>query len=206
MKKILIFLITILIILLSYIGYKSFNIYNYVKENNNITIGSNITITNDKKVSTDNIGKLSFRLKNYTTDNNKYILTNDKYITINEQLGILKNICREDKRLLYIDYIDIMSKNNIKSEVELLNYYSEHKNDTINVLTPLKKVKGIYLSSIFISKLKLNGEINILSGLDGFKNKNKVYLFYQGNMYTLEFTDNYTEKEIIEVLNTCVFN
>lgn len=206
MRKILIPVVIILIILLSYLGYKSFHVYNYVKEDSNITIGSDISITNDKKVTTETMGNLSFRLKDYEADNNKYILEDDKYILFREELGILKNICREDKRLIYIDYLDIMNSNKIQNEIELLKYYNEHKNDNISVLTPLSKIKGVYLSSIFVKKLKLDGEVNILNGLNGFKNKNNVYLFNNGNMYILEFTDNCTDNEIIEVLNTCIFN
>ena len=207
MRNKIIIILTILIIFLSYLGYKSFNIYNYVKDNNSITIGSEIKIVNDKKVTNETIGNLSFRLKkDYTSDINKYILDKDKYFIINEELGILKNICREDKRLVYIDYLDIMKNNKISREVDLLKYYTNHNNDKISLFTPLNKVKGIYFSSIFISKLKLDGEVNILSGLDGFKNNNKVYIFNNGNMYTIEFTDNYTEDEIIEILNTCIFN
>lgn len=207
MRNKIIIILTILIIFLSYLGYKSFNIYNYVQDSNSITIGSNITITNDKKITTEKIGNLSFRVsKDYIFDINKYSLDKDKYFTINEELGILKNICREDKRLVYIDYIDIMKSNKISNEAEIIKYYNNHKNDNISLFTPLNKIKGIYFSSIYISKLKLDGEVNILSGLDGFKNKNKVYIFNNGNMYTIEFTDNYTEDEIIEILNTCIFN
>lgn len=207
MRKIIITIITILIIGLSYLGYKSFNVYNYVPDNNSINIGSELKITSDKKKTTESIGNLSFRVdEEYKIDNNKYMLEEDKYFTVGEQLGILKNICREDKRLIYIDYLDIMKSNKINTEIDLLKYYNDHNNDPINLLTPLNKIKGIYFSSIYVSILKLEGEVNILSGLNGFKNNNKVYMFNNGNMYIFEFTNNYTADEIVEILNTCIFN
>lgn len=208
-RKKLITIVTMLIIILIFIGYKSFYLYNYEIDTSKISIGKELTVTSDKKITNQIQGNLKFTLSDdYKLDNTAttYSLNDNKYITFIEVPNVINNVCRYDKRLLAIDYIEIMTKNNMKDEVDILRYNNKHKTEKLSILSSIKRIKANYFSTVFVNTLNIEGEINILKGLDGFKYNKTLYLFNNGDMYKVVFTDNYEEKEILDILKTFKFN
>lgn len=202
MHKKLIVVILVLITLLSYIGYKSFMSYNYKIDNKNIQVINNIKIVNNEKVTNQNQLNLNFTLPDnyiFNKETSTYSLEN-KTIEFTFIPNILNNICRYSNRFLPIDYIELMSKNNLKNEVDLIT-----SNTKINIFSSINKIKTNYIKNSFIKTLDIKNSISILDGLNGFKYNNTIYLFNNSNMHKVEFSNNYTEEEIIDILETFIF-
>lgn len=197
MHKKLIVVILILITLLSYIGYKSFMLYNYKIDNNNIEVVNNIKIVNNKTETNHSHINLKFTLPD-TYINNKetstYTLEN-KTISFTFIPNILNNVSRYSNRLLPTEYKDLI----INNEVDLII-----DNTKVNLFSSISKIKTNFIKNNFIKILNINNNISILDGLNGFKSDNTIYLFNNSNMYKVEF-NNYTEEEIIDILESFIF-
>lgn len=197
MHKKLIVVILILITLLSYIGYKSFMLYNYKIDNNNIEVVNNIKIVNNKLETNHSHINLKFTLPDtyiYNKETSTYTLEN-KTISFTFMPNILNNVSRYSNRLLPIEYKDLM----IKNEVDLII-----NNTKVNLFSSVSKIKTNFIKNNLIKILNINNNISILDGLNGFKSDNTIYLFNNSNMYKVEF-NNYTEEEIIDILESFIF-
>lgn len=197
MHKKLIVVILILITLLSYIGYKSFMLYNYKIDNNNIEVVNNIKIVNNKLETNHSHINLKFTLPDtyiYNKETSTYTLEN-KTISFTFIPNILNNVSRYSNRLLPIEYKDLM----INNEVDLII-----NNTKVNLFSSISKIKTNFIKNNFIKILNINNNISILDGLNGFKSDNTIYLFNNSNMYKVEF-NNYTEEEIIDILESFIF-
>lgn len=197
MHKKLIVVIIVLITLLSYIGYKSFMLYNYKIDNNNIEVVNNIKIVNNKLETNHSHINIKFTLPdNYTFNKETSTYTlEDKTITFTFIPNILNNVSRYSNRLLPIEYKDLM----INNEVDLII-----NNTKVNLFSSISKIKTNFIKNNFIKILNINNNISILDGLNGFKSDNTIYLFSNSNMYKVEF-NNYTEEEIIDMLESFIF-
>lgn len=196
MHKKLIVVILILITLLSYIGYKSFMLYNY-KIDNNIEVVNNIKIVNNKLETNHSHINLKFTLPDtyiYNKETSTYTLEN-KTISFTFIPNILNNVSRYSNRLLPTEYKDLM----INNEIDLIT-----NNTKVNLFSSISKIKTNFIKNNFIKILNINNNISILDGLNGFKSDNTIYLFNNSNMYKVEF-NNYTEEEIIDILESFIF-
>lgn len=197
MHKKLIVVILILITLLSYIGYKSFMLYNYKIDNNNIEVVNNIKIANNKLETNHSHINLKFTLPDtyiYNKETSTYTLEN-KTISFTFIPNILNNVSRYSNRLLPTEYKDLM----INNEVDLII-----DNTKVNLFSSISKIKTNFIKNNFIKILNIDNNISILDGLNGFKSDNTIYLFNNSNMYKVEF-NNYTEEEIIDILESFIF-
>lgn len=130
-------------------------------------------------------------------------------ITFEIKHNVIENICVEDTKLQKVDKYLLTKYSKINNEIDLVNYYNSHKDSDSTIIDLIYQIKTKYLSSIFIKEMNLQNEVKELVGLDGYlikdKTNTKAIIFNQGNSYEVTFTEEYTEEDIIKVLNTFVF-
>lgn len=208
MKNIIINIIKVSIIILFIIGIKSYNLYRYTPAEINIETNENIFVSYNSIKANRKIEKMNFYLDNLYTSNdidNTYI-KDKKELKINIKHNILRNICNESN-IFPTEYIDLLKKNNINNEVELIKYAYTSNNS--NIFTSINKMKIKYFSNLLINKLEIDGNIQVVDGLDAIinkKNNTEVFIFNNGNLYKMTFNSSYTETEIKNILNSIYFD
>lgn len=107
----------------------------------------------------------------------------------------------------------IITKNNITTDVELIKYLQEHKNDTTNVLSLVSKMKeNYYRQAIMIVLFPILDHITLINGdYNGYiihlENNNKEVSIEKGNdKYVFLFlqNDQYTDEYINDLISTLV--
>lgn len=237
--KIIVTIIILLIIILIFVGYKKYNLDTFKTEKINITEENKLSISKQDVESNQHIENMGFYLSNedyvFNTEDNTYIKTNKADLSesvpeleINQDTGItsntdsknqiieihiihniIKNTCIEDKFLDTFDYLDLMQKSSLNTELDLIKYYLKEKDNQLNVIASVNQIKMKYLSYNLLSKLEIDNNIKFIDNLEGListkDNKTTSYLFNNGNLYKIIF-ENIEETEILAVLNTIHFN
>ena len=223
MKKIILYLVCFLFLVLAFFAFKYYQLMNYSPKRIDISASNSFSVSNSVKSKNLFLEKMSYYL-----DDTEYISydygdtfvpiedsinkTNvdiRKQITFDVEHNILKNISKLDSKIGTVEYISLMRKFKIASEMDLIQYYIDNQNIELSVLDSVSKMKIHYYSSIFADKLDLSGNISFFNGLDGYmvkKNaKTLVGIFYEGNLYQITFGSNYNDQFIKEFLNTISF-
>lgn len=134
---------------------------------------------------------------------------NSGTITFEIKHNVIENIATENKKLQKVDKYFLMKYSNLNNEIDLVNYYIKNKEKDSKIIDLIYQIKTKYLSSIFIKEMDLENEVKELSGLEGYllkdKQNTKAIIFHQGNSYEVIFSEEFTEEDIIEVLNTFNF-
>ena len=231
MRKVLANIIGLAIVALIVVGFKSYVIFYYEPVENNIHIGSKVNIEYDKTKANHKLESLSYYLDEtfITKDYGETYITNvveqevnttteepkeevkepvskSGTITFEIKHNVIENIALKDSKLQKIDKYFLMKYSKLDNEIDLVNYYEKNKDTDSQVIDFIYQIKTKYLSSIFIKEMNIQNEVKELNGLDGYllkdKTNTKVIIFYQGNSYEVTFTEEFSEEDIIKILNT----
>ena len=213
MRKFLIFLVSLSIVALLVVGFKSYTLYYYNTNNIDISNKTYLIRKNSKEKTNINIEKLNMFLdpEVYTTKDNglsyEKVIGSGK-INITVIHNIIQNTCYEDNKLLLVDYVDLMKYSKIDDEIGLIDYYIKNKDKELNIINFIYEIKTKYLANKFVDKLGINGIISILSKENGYikeeDNLITLNMFNDGNQYKIEFND-ITLDEVKEIMNTIEF-
>ena len=213
MRKFLIFLVSLSIVALLVVGFKSYTLYYYNTNNIDISNKTYLIRKNSKEKTNINIEKLNMFLdpEVYTTKDNglsyEKVIGSGK-INITVIHNIIQNTCYEDNKLLLVDYVDLMKYSKIDDEIGLIDYYIKNKDKELNIINFIYEIKTKYLANRFVDKLGINGIISILSKENGYikeeDNLITLNMFNDGNQYKIEFND-ITLDEVKEIMSTIEF-
>ena len=213
MRKFLIFLVSLSIVALLVVGFKSYTLYYYNTNNIDISNKTYLIRKNSKEKTNINIEKLNMFLdpEVYTTKDNglsyEKVIGSGK-INITVIHNIIQNTCYEDNKLLLVDYVDLMKYSKINDEIGLIDYYIKNKDKELNIINFIYEIKTKYLANRFVDKLGINGIISILSKENGYikeeDNLITLNMFNDGNQYKIEFND-ITLDEVKEIMSTIEF-
>lgn len=213
MRKFLIFLVSLSIVALLVVGFKSYTLYYYNTNNIDISNKTYLIRKNSKEKTNINIEKLNMFIdpEVYTTKDNglsyEKVIGSGK-INITVIHNIIQNTCYEDNKLLLVDYVDLMKYSKIDDEIGLIDYYIKNKDKELNIINFIYEIKTKYLANKFVDKLGINGIISILSKENGYikeeDNLITLNMFNDGNQYKIEFND-ITLDEVKEIMSTIEF-
>lgn len=218
----IIYAVFILILVLIFIGIKSYNLYKFnidnisIKKNENISLKatnkkSNIKIENmnfylDKTYISDESGLEFYKIEKSSNEiqelptNEKEEVNKTKTINVSVYHNVLRGICNESE-LNPIEYLDLET-----DEIKLINNYIDTQNEKNNVLSSTKNIKMKYLQVLLLKTIKVSNEISFIEGLNGIFSDNKVIIFNNHDAYIIDFDESYNELEIKNILNTINFD
>lgn len=112
------------------------------------------------------------------------------------------------------DVLDLIEQKNIKSDMNLLKYVIEFKDNKLTIFSSIKKMKESAVITVLINTLLKNDEFILLTRdyegyvyyMNDYHAKRVVNIFKNGKKYELMFvnTDYFTDAYIKELLNTLV--
>ena len=203
-------------------------ILNDLKIENKNTI-TKVTLSNEDYLTFDNI-KIKNDFKNFTkleepatTENFvKYALYDENNETIaaffmgKESFTYeeaFKNdiyIYAEDhEQLTKINRPDILKRNNINDDIDLINYIIKNKNNKNTIFTSVKQMQENYVTKFFSTIVFPKGSITLIEGdYNGFifntDNIKECHIIDNGQKYIFTFIkiDYFSDEKIYELLNT----
>ena len=218
MNKKKVIIITAIILIIIYIGYKAFNLYYftyiYTIDEKRIMNYEKINIKTLRMISNTKYDSLHINIPNefkYDDEISKqektlkidwYIKRDKKNkdilsaITINKSAMNLDSFLK-DGGVRKIDYTNVIKKNNINNCFDLLEYYKKHQNEKQTIFTPVSKMKMNHLANTFVyfnlpayQKIyKLNGVLTVYL----LKSKSSKYfisyIIYKDNTYVINFNN-----------------
>ena len=211
-KNFLINFVMISIFALSFVGFKSYELYIYDINKVNVTSSSELEVSKVDKTGNRQLEKMSFSLDNdYVIDyvNNKYS-NGERNIQIDICHNVIQNVCRMDELLGTTDYIDLMKYSKLNNELDIIKYQISNFNKKSSITDFVYQIKTAYLANAFVKFLDIPNEIRYINGLDGYigirKDTKEAVLFDKGNVYKITFSNNYSEQEITQFLSMVSFS
>lgn len=223
MKKIIIFCILVITI---YIGFKfyCYNVYGpeksleipSIKINGNMTI-NHIDLNEDEYITFSNMKFKNvfegYEKLNEESDTYKMTFTNEKgerkaiFIGSDNQYVYMINNSEEYKSLSN----SIIKKENIKDDVEFLEYLEKHNDDKVKFFMTTRRQKQIHYVNEF--KTSVLPSIEYVKEIDGYyrgyiyktaKNIYEVNILNGDKKYYFTFIGEYTEKFINDFMNSVI--
>lgn len=226
-KKVRIIIFFSLLAIFLYVGFK-FYCYNKYRpdeflELSDIKINGKITINHIELNEEEYYIFEEIKFKNIFDGFEKKDVEND---------NILRMVRKEDSKATkaifigrseqYVDILnndkeykdvfnEIVKKENINDDIDLLKYIEKHNDDKVKYFMPLKKQKQIYTMNKF--KLVTLPSIDYIKLVDGYykgymykstANISEVFIIKNKKEYFFTFVGDYTEQFINEFMNTVI--
>ena len=221
-KKMIAVIMTLVILV--YVGFKIY-CYSTYKQNSSVEIQSvniigNLTINHHELNEEDYFTFNTIRVNNIfdeyrisNQDNNSIRLNKNE--GLNDVKAIIigseeqyTNLLKEDKEYKTVFY-NIIKRENIKDDVDLLKYLEKHNDDNVTFLMQSKKQKEIYI----INKFKENvlPSIYYIKTIDGYykgyyykstANSSEVVIIKNNKKYYFSFLGDYSEEFIIDFMSS----
>ncbi len=124
--------------------------------------------------------------------------------------SVVKNTCRNDKYLGLEAYLNLVLNTDFNTEVNVIKYYLDNSNSNLSIISSNKKIKLKYISNLVINNIDLKGSVSFFDKLNGYISSDEdnkyAVVFNNEDMYKFSFTKDYTDDDIISIVETFKFN